>query len=117
MRKASSKLVIISVLFLCGFILVPLNAIAECSGNRCLGKIERIYVRKAGDVRIGTNGDENQLDCEPASGVYILLEESAPRFKEIYASLLTAATAKKRLKIRVHDDGGECRVKYIVYPY
>ena len=91
---------------------------AECSNERCVGKITRLYTHSGTNtVYIGTDGDEKQLQCQPTEGVYIILEPTKPLFHEIYSSLLSAAIRGIRTKVRVNTDGNKCRLIYVVVPY
>ena len=89
-------------------------ALAECSGNNCVGKLTRLYVTSGGNVAIRTAGDESQLNCDAGSGSYIFLHKEHPGFDSIYSLLLTAHTTEQPIWIRTTGTES-CSVGYVVW--
>lgn len=88
-------------------------AFADCSATACVGKIMRLYSDNAGNVLIGTDGDERVLDCTSPADVYITLPNTDPNFDRKYAMLLTAMTLDQAVTIRAITGSTNCSVGYI----
>ena len=88
------------------------TAFADCSSNRCVGEIERLYTNSAGTLYIGSDGDETMLDCTSPNDVYMTLEASDPNFNRKYAMLLTAYSLNQEIGIRIVVGSPNCAVSY-----
>lgn len=89
---------------------------AECGGNRCTGRIDRLYTSSlAGLVFVGTDGNENLLAvCNPEDGQYLVLRPNQVLFSEIYASLLEGVTWGRTMIVRVREGVEPCEIAYVV---
>ncbi len=90
------------------------SALADCSGNNCIGTITRLFITSTGNVSVRTSGDESQLNCDAGTGSYLTLDKNHPGFNPIYSLLLTAHTTEQQIWIRT---GGtdSCFVSYVVW--
>lgn len=86
-------------------------ALAECNKNRCTGEIERLYVN-ANHALVTTTSDERRLNCRLQDDRYIRLEFDHPAFKELYAMLLTAKSARLTTTLRIEEGSRGCRLSY-----
>lgn len=92
---------------------------AQCNtSNTCQQVlIERLYSRVYGYTLIATDGDETNLACVPAFGIYLKLYHTqqgvADEFDEnIFAMLLTAQASQEPVTlITKQSSGGECVVE------
>jgi hypothetical protein len=108
-----SRAVILAATLAGGVVSFPLASFAECGGNRCTGKIDRIYPHTGGVVYISTDGDERNLACIASEGVYITLLPSQPLFTQIYDALLQALVNDKTAIVRIAVGSNPCRLSYV----
>jgi hypothetical protein len=88
-------------------------AFAECTAAGCYNVlIEELYPTADGGVWIKTTGDETLANCTADSNVYLRLNATAG-YKEIYATLLAAMLAEKRVSLRVVAGSNPCAVAYV----
>lgn len=86
-------------------------AFAECMPAGCYDVyIEELYPEATGGVWIQTSGNETLADCVSQAGVFLRLNASAVGFKEIYATLLAAQLADKRVTLRITPSSNPCAV-------
>lgn len=87
-----------------------------CSNVACTGDIQDIYIESVDTIFITPpEGTYTGLSCALNSGLYFKLPMTHARFKEIYALVLTAHAAQKKIQLRVTADAvGECTIKYVV---
>ncbi len=86
----------------------------SCTTNRCLAKIEKLYVRTTGNISVGTTQDERLANCTPTSGVYFTLDMSTPNADIIYSTLLSAQLSNKVVNIRIYENTEGCKISYVV---
>jgi hypothetical protein len=60
-----------------------------------------------------TSGNEALANCTADSNVYLRLN-ATPGFKEVYATLLAAQLADKKVGIRITEGTAPCRVAYVI---
>jgi hypothetical protein len=97
-----------------GLLCVAPAAFPECSAQGCYDVyIDELYAEAAGGVWIKTSGDETLAGCVADSNVFLRLPASVAGFKEIYATLLAAQLADKRVSIRVNPASNPCTVAYV----
>ena len=87
------------------------NVYAECTSDRCYGKIERLYVNGS-TFFIGTDGDESFLDCTAPGGVYITVSTDNPNFKNLYAMMLTSMSLNNTIGLRIENGSSNCNLIY-----
>jgi hypothetical protein len=88
-------------------------AFAECSAAGCYEVlIEELYPTAEGGVWIKTTGNETLANCTANSNVFLRLNVSAG-YKDIYATLLAAMLAEKRVSLRVVEGSNPCTVAYV----
>jgi hypothetical protein len=75
--------------------------------------VDELYTEASSGVWIRTSGDETLAGCVPDSSVFLRLHASAAGFKEIYATLLAAQLAERRVSIRVNPGSNPCSVAYV----
>jgi hypothetical protein len=88
-------------------------AFPECSASGCWNVyIEELYPEANGGAWIKTSGTETLANCTVDSNIYLRLNPSAG-FKEIYATLLAAQLADKRVSLRIVEGSSPCYVTYV----
>ena len=92
-------------------VLLSTSVYAACTANRCVGKIERLYVN-GGTLYISTDGDETNLNCTAPAGVYITMPSSYPDFKNLYAMMLTAISLNNTIGLRIQEGSDRCSLIY-----
>jgi hypothetical protein len=105
------KLIYFSLIFV-----VSSNLYAACSGNHCRDvTIDRIYMYPNSNIlRIGTSGEEMDLDCAAYSDKYITLDMSQEYAKEAYSTILSAHQTRSNFWLRTTGAGTDCSIVYIV---
>jgi hypothetical protein len=89
-------------------------AFPACSATGCWGVyIEELYPEAQGGAWIRTSGDESLANCTADSNIYLRLSGTTPGYKEIYATLLAAQLAEKRVSIRIAEGTNPCTVAYV----
>jgi hypothetical protein len=89
------------------------SAFAECLAAGCYDVfIEELYPTASGGVWIKTTGDETLANCTANSNVFLWLNDTAG-YKDIYATLLAAMLADKRVSLRVVEGSNPCTVAYV----
>jgi hypothetical protein len=87
---------------------------AECGASGCWGVyVEELYPEAQGGAWIRTSGNELLANCTADSGVYLRLSGTTPGYKEIYATLLAAQLADKRVNVRVNEGSNPCSIAYV----
>jgi hypothetical protein len=88
-------------------------ASAECSSGGCYDVyIEELYPEASGGAWIRTTGNEALANCTVDSNIYLRLNQTEG-FSQIYATLLAAQLADKRVNIRILEGSNPCRVVYV----
>src|SRR5438270_6644098 len=78
---------------------------ADCFTWGCGPELTRmLYLNDAGDVYIQPSGNVATVNCAAVSGVYLTVKSTNPNFKTIYAMLLAAQLAGKRVNLRVNEN-------------
>lgn len=110
------KNLIIGLMCISAYFGIVSSSHAACSGSSCTNvDVDRLYIRPEGDILIDTSGNENVLSvCTPGEEKYIYLKNEHKNKKEIYATLLSAQLARKKVWIRVSDNISPCQVDYVV---
>ncbi len=94
------------------------TASATCGANYCQGvgaaAVTFVYSHDNGNVYLGAPSDKANLNCTLQGGAHMVLQPDNGRFKEIYASILTALALGKTLKVRVIEGTSNCRVVYVI---
>jgi hypothetical protein len=105
------QLVIFLMSLLACLVVFSANVYAECSGNQCYGKIERLYVN-GNTLFISTDGDENFLDCTPPGGIYVTISTDNPNFKNLYAMMLTSMSLNNNIGFKIETGSSSCNLVY-----
>ena len=92
-------------------VLFSANVYAECTSDRCYGKIERLYV-ESNTLYISTDGDESFLDCNSPAGVYVTVTTDNPNFKNLYAMMLTSMSLNNNIGFRIENGSSACNLLY-----
>ena len=92
-------------------VLFSTNVYATCSSDRCVGKIDRLYMN-SGTLYISTDGDETSLDCAAPGGVYITIPSTDPDFKNLYAMMLTSMSLNNTIGLRIENGSAKCNLVY-----
>jgi hypothetical protein len=110
------KNLVVVLMCVSAYFSIVVTSYAACSGDRCTdAEVTRLYIRPEGDVLIDTDGDEKDLSgCTPSEQRYIYLKNDHKNKKEIYAALLSAQLAGKKVWIRVDENQSPCQVDYVV---
>lgn len=86
---------------------------SQCSKVGCNAPISILYVNNNNNIYVGTTADETKANCSPVANVYFTLKADAQNKKEIYATLLAAYMAKKKIFLRVNEGTEGCEIAYI----
>ncbi|WP_020411143.1 hypothetical protein [Microbulbifer variabilis] len=87
---------------------------AECAGGQCVAvDIDKLYVTTGNITYVGTSGDEKLLNCSAEAGVYTTLDKNQVGADAIYATLLAAQMAGKKINIRIVDGSQSCSIQYV----
>jgi hypothetical protein len=106
------QLVIFLMSLLACLVVFSANVYAECSSDRCYGKIERLYV-SGNTLYISTDGDESLLDCTAPSDIYVTIHNSDPNFKTLYAMMLTSMSVNNTvIGMRIENGSSNCSLVY-----
>lgn len=91
------------------------TSLAACQASTCSDvNVSTLFLRNDGDIFINTSDDERNLStCAPQGDISLLLKNDHHNKKEIYATLLAAQIAAKKVRIRIVDDVSPCQVSYI----
>ena len=101
-------------LLLSALLVFSAGASAECASYGCANAyVETLYVRAQSGFFVGTSGTETLANCTPASGVFFLMPLDAANYKEVYATLLAAQLADKRVTIRINEGTDPCTIAYV----
>jgi len=92
-------------------VLLSTSVYAACTADRCIGKIDRLYVN-GGTFYISTDGDETNLDCTAVGGIYITIPTSDPEFKNLYAMMLTSMSLNNTIGLRIQNGSDSCELVY-----
>jgi hypothetical protein len=96
-----------------GSMLLATAAVAECTAQGCFEVyIEELYPTAEGGVWVKTSGDETLANCTANSNVFLRLNVTAG-YQDIYATLLAAQLADKRVSIRVAEGTNPCVISYV----
>jgi len=110
-QSAAAVILPIAVLF-------AYEAAAECSGDVCIGTIERVYPDPGTNrVFVGTSGTERSLQCTPLSDVYIVLAPNQLLYGELFKLLNTAAATGQLVRLQMNSGTDQCRLLSAIYPY
>ena len=105
------QLVIFLMSLVACLVVFSANVYAECSSDRCYGKIERLYVQND-TLFISTDGDESVLDCMAPAGVYVTVTTDNPNFKNLYAMMLTSMSLNNNIGFRIENGSSACNLIY-----
>ena len=77
--------------------------------------IAQIYAPVSGDVYVqpSSSWTGNGVVCAPISGKYALLPSSAPNFKQIYATLVSAKLSGYQVTMVMDRAQTQCTIAYI----
>ncbi len=89
---------------------------AGCASTACTDvAIENLYIRASGDILVITSGDESQLTCSGTDGTYFTLDNNTENSDKIYAALIAAQTANKKIQINTTQGSNGCVINRIEY--
>ncbi len=95
------------------FLLASSWAVAECTSKWCSDVyVDTLFVRANGDISVATSGTETLLNCTAYQGVYTTLQQSAANSDDIYALLLAAYMADKKVLVRIVEGSSNCEISY-----
>lgn len=89
------------------------TAFADCSADRCVGSIQRLYTDSTGTLYIATDGNEKALSCTAPAGVYITMPADDENFDRKYAMMLTAMTLENTVGLRIVGGSSNCALSYV----
>ena len=75
--------------------------------------VDRLYVTNNSVVYVGTDSTESALNCAAVSSKYLTLDTNDTNFETLYATLLSAQLADKRVLIRIAENSTNCKIVYI----
>ncbi len=85
---------------------------ADCNQGGCYDvEVTRIFATDAGVVWVTPSGDVSKLNCNPAGGTSLTLEDTAGK-NAIYSFLLTQMTTKKHVNLRIKEGSEGCSIAY-----
>ncbi|MCG9679194.1 hypothetical protein [Vibrio sp. Isolate24] len=90
-----------------------------CRSSGCVGKIDSIYLHRDGSIKFPPPGKvfgyvPSELHCKLGEGVYFVLKQSHPHFKNTYSMLLTAHSSEKQVFARIVEGSNDCQLDYMV---
>jgi hypothetical protein len=89
-------------------------AYAECQALGCFSVyIDELYPEAGGGVWVQTSGNETLANCTANSGVFLRLDGTTAGFKQMYATLLAAQLADKKVSLRVDEGSNPCTIVYV----
>lgn len=95
---------------------VPQLAAAACNTYSCRAPITSLYINGSFvwvELAI-SDSDRSTINCALAEGIYFSLPETNPRFREIYAALVSAQARGTDVKLRVITGSPNCEVVYLM---
>jgi hypothetical protein len=103
------------LIFGLAFLMVSTTTYAAdvCASWGCKAEVSDIYTNADGAIYIGTPLDEKLANCTPVSGVYFTLNPDSGNAKEMYASILAAHMANKKIMLRVKEGHPACELAYV----
>lgn len=90
-------------------------AFAGCSGEYCNDVyVDQLYVEASGGIWLQTSGTETALSCTPDSGIFLRLAIGNEGLKNIYAALLAAQAAGRKVHVRIIGGSSPCSISYVL---
>jgi len=105
-----NKLYIFTLLFF-----VTSNAIAadQCTTWGCISSIKTLKLNSAGTIHIDVPLDKSTVNCTLSGNAYFTVSKTAPFYKEVYATLLSAYLTKSKIQLRVVEGSSNCEISYV----
>lgn len=110
------KKLLISIL---AIVMMSISVYAKCTSGACTGKITKLYIKADGLILVGTDGNENALNCAAGagnggvSGVYMTLRKKDIGQNTMYSLILTAEATGKDITLKIQEGTPDCRVIYV----
>lgn len=93
---------------------ISLSAQAECASYGCPNVyVEQLYVNADYHIYIQTSGTETLANCTPKENIFFVLPLGVANYSQIYATLLAAQLADKRVTIRITEGTNPCSIAYV----
>lgn len=94
------------------------NAYASCGSNACVGVGDEVllsvYTNSNGNVYLEIPPQyKGALNCTLVEGVYATLSKDTVLFKEMYASVIYATGAGRKIMVRIAEGSANCQVTYV----
>jgi hypothetical protein len=89
-------------------------AVAECITQGCWDVyVDEIYPEALGGAWIQTSGDESLANCTVSGNTFLRLDNTMAGYKEMYATLLAAQLAEKKVSVRIAEGSNPCKIWYV----
>ena len=85
----------------------------ECTTWGCISTVDSLYTNANGQIYVSTPLDETKADCTVYAGGYFVLNPNAQNKKEIYATLLAAYMAGRKVQLRIVEGSPDCELSYV----
>jgi len=88
------------------------TASADCSVGSCVDVyVDQLYVNSGSqDAWLQTSGTESLLNCTVNAGTYLMIPAGS---KDLYALLLAAQLADRKVNVRINEGSSPCSVAYV----
>lgn len=96
-----------------GLLAFSAAAFPECFSEGCADVyVEELYPEMQGGAWVQTSGNEALANCTVDSSIFLRLHNETG-FKEVYATLLAAQLADKKVFIRIVPGTNPCKISYV----
>ncbi len=101
---------------LAALLILSNSTLADCAGKACEKVyIDSIFIRGAGNIYVGTSGNEKLLNCTAASNIYLALDTAEPNANEMYGLIRSAQMQNRKIYLRIVDNSRNCKIQHIVF--
>ena len=93
-------------------LVLPGTAFADCSGDLCTGKIDRLYINPSGStLYVDPAGDTGALSCTDSTDRYVTMALDNDYKKAIYQLLLGMFLSGRAVSLKMNASGA-CVISY-----
>ena len=91
------------------------HSMAGCAGKACSSVyIDRIFMQSNGGIFVGTNGDEELLNCTAVSKVYLTLDSNDRNASHLYSLLRSAQVSDTKVFVRIVENSKNCKIQHVI---
>lgn len=85
----------------------------QCASWGCISRIENLVLQGSGLVLVNTPLDQSVVNCTMYGNTYFVLNPNQPKYKEVYATLLSAFLTKSKIQLRIVEGSSNCEISYV----